>query len=111
MTTTGADVTNYADLTPLASYAVTTPGDYVVFASLTVTNTGANDEYLNCGFQINGTMNGAAGVSATAGATTSGSSVTAFNTPTAGTVEFVCSGSGGTTYDISNIEMRIHFLG
>ena len=47
---TGPDVSDYQDLTPLASHDITTPGDFVIFTALTVHNTGANDEYLNCGF-------------------------------------------------------------
>ena len=83
----------------------------MIFTNLTVRNTGANGEYLNCAFRLNGNLIGAAGVETSAGATETGSSVGAFNAPSAGTVEFLCAGNGNTTYDISNITMRIHNLG
>jgi hypothetical protein len=110
-TVNGTDSPNYVDLTPLASSSVTSAGDYVVFTTLTVHNTGANNEYLNCGYRVGGTLVGAAGVETTAGATATGTSVGAFNAPASALVEFACAGSGGTTYDISGITMRTHYLG
>jgi hypothetical protein len=110
-TATGTDATNYQDLTPLASYSLTTSGDYVIFTTLTVHNTGVNGEYLNCAYKLAGTINGSAGFDTSAGGTATGTSVGAFNAAGAGTVEFICAGNGNTTYDISAITMRIHFLG
>ncbi len=110
-TASGADSPNYVDFTPLASYSLAGAGDYVIFTTLTVHNTGANNEYLNCGYRVDGTMVGAAGVETTAGGTATGTSVGAFGVQGAASVEFLCAGSGGTTYDISNIAMRIHNLG
>ena len=110
-TASGTDVTDYQNFTPLASYSITVSGDYVIFTTLTVHNTGANSEYLNCGYKVDGTINGAAGVDTTAGGTATGTSVGAFHAPSAGTVEFFCTGNGNTTYDISDITTRIHFLG
>ena len=110
-TATGADAPNYQDLTPLAGHQLTTPGDYVIFTTLTVTNTGANNEYLNCGYRFNGTINGAAGVDTTAGSTATGISTGVISVDSPGTVEFLCTGNGNTTYDITNIRMRIHNLG
>ena len=110
-TASGTDSPNYVDFTPLASHSVTSAGDHVAFTTLTVQNTGANDEYLNCGYRVAGNLVGAAGVETTAGGTATGTSVGAFSAPSAGLVEFACTGSGGTTYDISDITMRIHFLG
>ena len=110
-TTSGTDVTGYVDLTPLATGALGPAGDYVVFTTLTVHNTGGAGEYLNCGYRVAGTMVGAAGVETTAGGTASGSSVGAFHAAAGATVEFVCMGNGATTYDIEDIEMRVHFLG
>jgi hypothetical protein len=110
-TASGTDVTNYQDFTPLASYSFNVSGDYVIFTTLTVHNTGANGEYLNCGYKVDGTINGAAGVDTTAGGTATGTSVGAFHAPGAATVEFLCTGNGNTTYDISDITMRIHYLG
>jgi hypothetical protein len=80
----------------------------VILTTLTVHNTGANDEYLNCGYRVDGVSNGAAGVGTAAGATATGTSTGAFH---AATVEFLCMGSGGTSYDISDITVRVHFLG
>ena len=110
-TVSGSDSPDYVDFTPLASSSVTSAGDYVVFTTLTVHNTGANNEYLNCGYRVGGTLVGAAGVETTAGGTASGTSVGAFNAPASALVEFACVGSGGTTYDISGITMRVHYLG
>ena len=110
-TATGSNVTGYQDLTPLAAESLTAVGDYVIFTTLTVNNTGANNEYLNCAYRFAGQLNGAAGVDTTAGGTASGTSVGVISADAPGTVEFVCAGSGGTTYDISNIRMRVHNLG
>lgn len=110
-TTTGPNISDYQDLTPLASGSLPATGDYVVFTSLTVHNTGAVNEYLNCAYRIGSTVIGAAGVDTTAGGTTSGTSVGAFSASGPATVEFVCAGNGNTTYDISDITMRIHNLG
>ncbi len=110
-TATGTDVTGYHDLDPLATATLSQAGDYVIFTSLTVHNTGAQNEYLNCAYRFAGVLNGTAGVDTTAGNTTSGVSAGVVAAAAAGPVELVCAGNGGTTYDISNIEMRVHFLG
>ena len=70
----GVDKTNYADLDPLASTTLTTAGDYVIFTSFTVHNTGSSDEYLDCGYRFGGVINGAAGASTTAGGTVTATS-------------------------------------
>jgi hypothetical protein len=108
---TGADQPGYVDLTPLASYTLPASGDYVLFTNLTVANTGASNEYLNCGYRFNGMISGAAGVDTAAGDTSTGVSAGVVTADGPTTVEFLCQGNGGTTYDISNISMRIHFLG
>jgi hypothetical protein len=110
-TAAGADVTGYQDFTPLASFPLPVSGDYVIFTTLTVHNTGVNDEYLNCGFRLNGTINPSAGINTTAGGTAAGFPVGALHAPSPGTVEFLCYGNGNTSYDISGITMRIHYLG
>jgi hypothetical protein len=107
----GTDSPNYVDFTPLASHSVGAAGDYVIFTTLTVDNTGANNEYLNCGYRVDGAIVPAAGVETTAGGTASGTSTGAFHVSGPSPVEFICTGSGGTTYDIHDITMRIHFLG
>ena len=109
-TAAGADVIGYQDLTPLASHPLPLSGDYVIFTTLTVHNTGANAEYLNCGYRLNGTINPSAGVNTDAGGTATFTSVGALNAPGPGPVEFLCT-NGNTTHDISDITMRIHYLG
>jgi hypothetical protein len=111
VTVSGTDMADYADFTPLASYSVPVGGDYVIFTTLTVHNTGANNEYLNCAYRVDGTLNGAAGVDTTAGGTATGTSTGAFHAPGAATVEFLCAGNGNTSYDISDVTMRVHLLG
>ena len=108
---TGADKVNYVNLDPLASAALTTTGDYVIFAAFTVHNTGASDEYLECGFQFGGVISPAAGASTTAGNTVTAANAGVVAVSTPGTVEFICRGQGATTYDITNITMRLHHLG
>ncbi len=108
---TGTDATNYQDLTPLGSLPLTTPGDYVIFTTFTASNTGTQNEYLNCGYRFAGTVNGAAGADTTAGNSTTTTSAGVLNVESAGTAEFVCAGNGNTTYDISHITMRAHYLG
>jgi hypothetical protein len=110
-TAEGTDQANYVDLSPLATVSVPKAGDYVVFTDLTVHNTGASDEYLNCGYTFGGTLYGAAGVSTTAGNTSSGTSVTAFSAGAPGTLTFMCQGGGATTYDVSQIHLRLHSFG
>ncbi len=107
----GIDQSNYVDLTPLASTTLSASGDYVIFTNLTVHNTGASDEYLNCGYRVNGNLNGASGVGTTAGTTSSGTSAGVVSADGPTTVEFLCQGNGATSYDISNVTMRVHFLG
>jgi hypothetical protein len=51
-------------------------GYYLAIAAATGTNTGANNDYLNCDFDVDGVLSGAAGFDTTAGNTVSGSSVT-----------------------------------
>lgn len=110
-TVAGDDQSDYVDLTPLATTTLTASGDYVIFTSLTVHNTGTSDEYLNCGYRVNGSLNGASGVETTAGNTSSGTSAGVVNADGPTTVEFLCQGNGATSYDISNVTMRVHFLG
>lgn len=40
-----------------------------------------------------------------------GTSAGVINVDTPGTLDFLCTGNGATTYDISNIKMRVHYLG
>ena len=105
---TGADISGYQNGDPIVSMSAGAPGFYLAIAGGTVTNTGANDDYLNCGFDVSGTLAGAAGFSTTAGASTSGSSVTVAITNSPGeTVTFVCFGSGVTTFDLTNLKMKL----
>jgi hypothetical protein len=107
----GTDQANYVDFSPLATTTVAAAGDYVTFTTLTARNTGASNEYLNCGFRVDGTIVPAAGLETTAGNSSSGTSVGAFHASAGAAVEFLCVGGGGTTYDISDVTMRVHYLG
>lgn len=108
---TGHDAANYQDLDPLATASLGATGDYVVFAHLTVHNTGASDDNLNCGLFIDGQAVGGGGVSVAAGNTESGSTVGAISISAPTDLTLKCQGSAVTTFDISNITMRIHNLG
>jgi hypothetical protein len=106
--TTATDITNYQNGDTIGTAHSAGPGYYLAIASGTVANTGTSDDYLNCGFDVAGTIAGAAGFSTTAGNATSGSSVTVAPTTSANeAVRFVCFGSGATTFDISNIKMKL----
>jgi hypothetical protein len=108
----GADVVSYHDQDPLVTGPMPTVGDYVVFANLTAHNTGASDDGLNCGLFINGQQIGGGGAYVTAGSTASGTTVGAISLTSApADITLKCQGSGVTTFDLSNITMRIHDLG
>jgi hypothetical protein len=110
-TTTGAGVAGYQDLAPLATIALPRAGDYVVFARLTAHNTGASDDYLNCGLFTGDNASGGGGVGLTAGSTGTGNAVGAISVTVATDVVLKCQGGGVTTYDISNVVIRTHDLG
>ena len=108
---TGAAVANYQDMDQLATGPLGSAGDFVVFARLTATNTGGTDDYLNCGLFINGQAVGGGGVSVPTGSTATGSTVGAVSITAPTDVTLKCQGSGVTTFDISDVSMRIHNLG
>ena len=113
-TATSPDVTNYQDLTPLADATLSAKGDYVIFASVTAHNSGSADDNLNCGLFSDGNEFGGGGVSITAGQTLSNRVVAVGAVPVgqnAVQVTLKCQGGGVTTYDISNVTMRLHDLG
>jgi hypothetical protein len=112
-TVSGADAVNYQDLTPLATTTQSRSGDYVLFATLSAHNTGSVDDNLNCGLFAGDQEFGGGGTSPTAGATTSFSTVGAIHIDAATPVQVVlkCQGGGVTTYDLTNIQIRIHDLG
>jgi hypothetical protein len=109
ISSTAADITNYQDGDAIVTAEADAPGYYLAIASGTVTNTGSSDEYLNCGFDVAGTVAGAAGFSTIAGDPTSGSSVTVAPTSSPNqTVKFVCFDSGGgNTFDLANLKMKL----
>lgn len=108
ISSTGADISDYHDGDAIVTADADDAGYYLAIASGTVTNTGNNDDYLNCGFHVAGTLAGAAGFSTTAGNATSGSSVTVAPTSIPNqTVKFVCFGSGATTFDLANLKMKL----
>jgi hypothetical protein len=105
---TGTNITNYQNRDSIVTRAASGSGYYLAIASATVTNTGASDDDLNCGFDVAGTIAGAAGFNTTAGNTVTGSSVTvAPTTQPNQSITFVCEGSGATTFDISDITMKL----
>ncbi len=112
-TVTGADAADYQDLTPLATAPLTRAGDYVMFVDVTAHNTGLVDDNLNCGLFIGNSAFGGGGTSLTAGATSTFTTVGATHVAAGDskTVTLKCQGGGVTTYDLSNIQMRIHDLG
>ncbi len=110
-TTTGADVVGYHDLDTLAVATIPGAGDYVMFGRVTVHNTGASDDNLNCGlFDDNGAFGGG-GASVTAGTTAVVSVVGAVSATHGGDVTLKCQGNAVTTFDISDITIRLHGLG
>jgi hypothetical protein len=111
MVVTGDDIANYQDLDPLATASLSAAGDYVVFARLTVHNTGATGDDLNCGLFIDGQAVGGGGVSVAAGTTESGSTVGAISISAPTDLTLKCQGGAVTTFDISHITMRIHSFG
>jgi hypothetical protein len=113
---TGDPVTNYQDMDQLASAPLNAVGDFVVFAHITATNTGGADEALNCGLFIDGQGVGGGGTNTvTAGASASGSIVGAISLTAPATVTLKCQQNNSpndlTTFDLSDISMRIHDLG
>jgi hypothetical protein len=110
----GDDVTDYQNLTPLATTTLAGSGDYVIFAHVAAHNTGAADDSINCGLFINDDFNnavGGGGAQVTIGATVDVSAVGALSLTAPVKVTLACYLSGGTTYDLSNVEMRVHNLG
>jgi hypothetical protein len=110
---TAADAPGYQDLTPLATFNLTRAGDYVMFADVTVANTGLADDYLNCGLFIDDQAFGGGGVGVTAGSTGEFTTVGATNVLAGSpkTIALKCQGGNVTTYDLSKISVRIHDLG
>jgi hypothetical protein len=104
---TAPDITDYTDLEPIVSATTQLAGDFPVLVRFSVTNTGAADEYLNCGFQADGVFFPSAGAQTTAGETTTAYSVTAVEVASAAQIDFACMGGGATSYDISEIRMRV----
>ena len=104
----GPDINNYQDRDPIVAVTAPDAGYYLAIANATVTNTGSSNDYLNCGFEVAGSLSGAAGFDTTAGNSTSGSSVTvAPTTQPDQSVTFVCMGSGATTFDITDIKLKL----
>jgi hypothetical protein len=113
-TTTSPDVTSYQDLAPLAHATLSGKGDYVIFASVTAHNTGSVDDNLSCGLFSDGNEFGGGGVSITAGETLTNRVIAVGAIPvgqSAVDVTLKCQGGGVTSYDLSDITMRLHDLG
>jgi uncharacterized protein YjbI with pentapeptide repeats len=112
-TVQGDDTPNYQDLTPLATAPLVRAGDYVMFVDVTAHNTGMTDDNLNCGLFIGNSAFGGGGTSVAAGETSTFTTVGATHVAAGDskTVILKCQGGGSTTYDLSNISLRIHDLG
>ena len=106
-----SDVTNYQDLTVIATTTLPSAGDYVIFANLRAHNTGGSDDNLNCGLFLDGAGFGGGGGPVASGATTAFSVVGATTINAPKTITLSCQGGGVTTYDLAQIEIRIHNLG
>jgi hypothetical protein len=108
----GDDVANYQNGDTLATGHLPVVGDYVIFANITAHNTGLADDDLNCGLFMNGQGVGGGGVSVVAGDTASGSTVGAISATAPADITLKCySNHGTTTFDLSNITLRIHNFG
>lgn len=110
-TATGADAPDYQDFTPLATATLTVAGDWVVFASVTAHNTGGSDDNLNCGLFIDGNQAGGGGAWVTAGSTVGVTAVGAIPAAAPAVVTLKCTGNSVTTFDLSDVTMRMHNLG
>lgn len=111
---TGPDVPDYQDMTPLATTTLPGAGDYVLFAHANVHNTGGFDNYMNCGLFVNGNAFGGGGAQVNAGMTADATAVGAMSLVEPTEVTFACMAQGSpnpTTFDLSDVRLRIHNLG
>jgi hypothetical protein len=111
LTATGADAPGYQDLEPLATATLPAAGDWVVFASVTAHNTGGSDDNLNCGLFIGDNQAGGGGAWVTAGSTVTSTAVGAIPVSAGAEVTLKCTGNSVTTFDLSDVKMRMHNLG
>jgi hypothetical protein len=116
ITATGPDVSNYQNLTPLATATLSKPDDYVIFATIQAHNTGTADDNLGCAIFSGDNQVGGGDVSVAAGDTGTNLQVGVLpagapQTSTPQIVTLKCQSSGATTFDLSKITMRVHDLG
>ena len=104
------NITNYSNFDPIVSYRTPQSGDFLTLVRFSVTNTGSSDEFLGCGFRANRNQYPTAGADTRAGQTTRAFSVTVVEVDSLARITFICAGSGGTTYDIRNIRLRVFRL-
>jgi hypothetical protein len=109
----GNDASNYQNGALLATTALTQAGDYVLFADVTAHNTGGNDGGIDRGLYVDGSGFGGGGTSVATGATNTFSTVGATHLSTDGakTVTLTCNINSVSTYDLTDIKIRIHNLG
>jgi hypothetical protein len=109
----GDDVTNFQDGALLLTAPLAKAGDYVLFVDVTAHNTGGSDGWVSCNLFLDGSQFGGGGTNVTAGATTTFSSVGATHIAVDGakSVTLNCNVDTSTTYDVSNVTVRIHNLG
>ena len=91
---------------------MSTPGDYVIFTTITVHNTGATDDgNFGCGLFSGENQFGGGSVSVPAGATATGVQAGAISVSDPQIVTLKCQSGAATTYDLSHVTMRMHNLG
>jgi hypothetical protein len=110
---TGDDVTNFQSGGLLATAPLVKAGDYVLFVDVTVHNTGVVDGGMSCNLYLDGSQFGGGGTGIPVGTSTTFSSVGATHMATDGnkSVTLSCDVDPSTTYDVSNVTIRIHNLG
>jgi hypothetical protein len=113
MTGSGPDVTNYQNMDQLAIRTLPAAGDYVMFVHLVGHNTGLVDDDLNCGLFTSPDNNefGGGGTHLVAGTSSAETIVGAISVLGPQGIVVRCQNNGNTTFDISDITMRIHDLG
>ena len=106
------DVTNYQDLDPHRHRHRCPPRATTSCSPASPSrDTGASDDNLNCGLFVDGNAFGGGGVAVTAGNSASGTTVGALSLSAPADLTLKCQGNGVTTFDISNVTLRIHNLG
>ena len=110
----GDDVAGYPDRTPLVSVNLAAGGDYVIFAHVAAHNTGGTDAGLGCALYRDDDFNnqfGGGGAQVAAGATVDAGAVGALSLTAPTKVTLACDANGASTFDLSDVGLRVHNLG